>query len=45
MTIDEAVEKLVSVRHHIVLREVHYAVLKEFASTLDGARSTAESSL
>ena len=34
MTIDEAVEKLTSVRPHIVLREVHLCVLKEYRDTV-----------
>lgn len=47
MTIEEAVEKLTSVRPHIVLREVHLSVLRQFRDTVfpEQASPTAESTL
>lgn len=47
MTIEEAVEKLTSVRPHIVLREVHLSVLRQYRDTVypEESNSTAESTL
>jgi len=47
MTIDEAVEKLTAVRPHIVLREVHLSVLRQYRDTVYPAEATspAESKL
>ena len=45
ISIEEAVKKIADVRHHIVLREVHLSVLRDYQATLEGNATTNESSM
>ena len=45
ISIEEAVKKIADVRHHIVLREVHLSVLRDYEATLEGNATTVESSM
>jgi len=45
ISIEEAVKKIADVRHHIVLREVHLSVLRDYEATLEGNATTDESSM
>ena len=45
ISIEEAVKKIANVRHHIVLREVHISVLRDYEATLEGNATTVESSM
>ena len=42
MSIAEAEQKLTSVRHHIVLREVHRNVLEEYAKVINPSQAESE---